>query len=98
MPLPQSLDHLILFLLIDATTHLPQIPSFLTQNFTLTPGGVHADGATSNTLILLADGCYIKLICFIDPVKAAEHWWSSSQLRGMERLVFDERLDTGGKL
>jgi hypothetical protein len=71
----QSLDHLILFLPSSPTTHLPLIPPFLTQNFTLTPGGVHADGITSNTLILLADGCYIELVSFIDPSKAAEHWW-----------------------
>jgi hypothetical protein len=71
----QSLDHLVLFLPCDPTTSLPLIPPFLTQNFTLTPGGVHADGITSNTLILLADGCYIELISFIDPGQSAEHWW-----------------------
>ncbi|KAL6712263.1 hypothetical protein ACN47E_000140 [Coniothyrium glycines] len=77
-PQSQSLDHLILFLPLNPTTSLPQIPPFLSQNFTLTPGGFHADGATSNTLILLADGCYMELISFVDTAKAATHWWGPS--------------------
>jgi hypothetical protein len=71
----QSLDHLILFLPADPATKLPRVPSFFEQNFTITSGGFHADGATSNTLILLADGCYIELISFIDDSKADAHWW-----------------------
>jgi hypothetical protein len=70
-----GLDHLILFVPVDPETNLPKVPTFFTKNFTLTPGGVHADGITSNTLILFADGCYIELISFIDPSKAASHWW-----------------------
>lgn len=71
----QSLDHLILFVPVNPETNLPQLPPFLESNFTLTPGGFHADGATSNTLILLADGCYIELISFVDTSKAPSHWW-----------------------
>jgi hypothetical protein len=71
----QSLDHLILFVPVNPETNLPKLPPFFERNFTLTPGGFHADGATSNTLILLADGCYIELISFIDPSKASDHWW-----------------------
>lgn len=71
----QSLDHLILFVPVDPTTKLPKLPTFFENNFALTPGGFHADGATSNTLILLADGCYIELISFIDASKAPSHWW-----------------------
>lgn len=74
-PTPQSLDHLILFVPADPATQLPEVPSFFSDNFTLTPGGFHADGATSNVLILLADGCYIELISFINPSLAPEHWW-----------------------
>lgn len=83
MPPPsQSLDHLILFLPVDPTSKLPRLPSFLPQNFTLTPGGTHADNLTSNTLILLADGCYLELICFIDPsVSVDTHWWASGAHR-----------------
>lgn len=71
----QSLDHLILFLPADASTNLPSVPNLIDSNFTLTPGGFHADGATSNTLILLKDGCYIELISFVDTDKAPSHWW-----------------------
>jgi hypothetical protein len=71
----QCLDHLILFVPVDPTTKLPKVPPFLSDNFTLTPGGFHADGATSNVLILLADGCYIELISFVNPSLAPEHWW-----------------------
>ncbi|OAL53760.1 hypothetical protein IQ07DRAFT_318219 [Pyrenochaeta sp. DS3sAY3a] len=74
----QSLDHLILFVPADPTTNLPLVPPIFTQNFTLTPGGFHADGATSNVLILLADGCYIELISFITPSLAPAHWWGPS--------------------
>jgi hypothetical protein len=71
----QSLDHLILFVPLDPDTKLPKLPPLFEKNFTLTPGGFHADGATSNTLILLADGCYIELISFVDATKAPSHWW-----------------------
>ncbi|KAF2130664.1 hypothetical protein P153DRAFT_338703 [Dothidotthia symphoricarpi CBS 119687] len=78
MPPPtQSLDHLILFVPADPTTNLPRIPPVFAQNFTLTPGGFHADGLTSNVLILLSDGCYIELISFIaqDHDLVSSHWW-----------------------
>jgi hypothetical protein len=71
----QSLDHLILFLPVNPETNLPNVPNLFSNNFTLTPGGVHADGITSNTLILLADGVYIELISFIDSSKVSSHWW-----------------------
>lgn len=77
-PTQQALDHLILFLPVDPSTSFPKIPSFFPKNFTLTPGGVHADNLTSNILILLADSCYIELICFINPsTPAPAHWWAS---------------------
>jgi hypothetical protein len=75
MSATQSLDHLILFVPLDPDTKLPKLPPFFEKNFVLTPGGFHADGATSNTLILLADGCYIELISFVDATKAPSHWW-----------------------
>ncbi|KAG9187291.1 hypothetical protein G6011_05162 [Alternaria panax] len=74
-PLQQCLDHLILFVPANPSTKLPEVPPFFSENFTLTPGGFHADGATSNTLILFADGCYIELISFVNPSLAPEHWW-----------------------
>jgi hypothetical protein len=72
-----ALDHLILFLPA-SPDKTPIIPSSFSKNFTLTPGGTHADGLTANTLILLADGCYLELICFLpqdDPSKITNHWW-----------------------
>ncbi|KAF2243926.1 hypothetical protein BU26DRAFT_523474 [Trematosphaeria pertusa] len=78
-----SLDHLILFLPA-GPNNLPLIPPFLSSNFTLTPGGTHADGLTSNTLILLADGCYIELICFLPSAalsKLQTHWWGPNPAR-----------------
>lgn len=78
----QALDHLILFLPVDPSTDFPKLPAFFEKNFTLTPGGVHADNLTSNILILLADGCYIELICFISPEKPVPtHWWASGTKR-----------------
>ncbi len=78
MATTQALDHLILFLPVDPSTSFPKLPSFFEENFTLTPGGTHADGLTSNVLILLADGCYIELISFISPQKdVSSHWWAS---------------------
>lgn len=75
---PQALDHLILFLPVNPSTRFPRLPAFFEKNFTLTPGGVHADNLTSNVLILLADGCYIELVCFINPiVPVTTHWWAS---------------------
>ncbi|RAR16439.1 hypothetical protein DDE83_000004 [Stemphylium lycopersici] len=77
-PIRQYLDHLILFVPADPDTQLPQVPSCFSDNFTLTPGGFHADGATSNTLIVLSDGCYIELISFLPTASAslvANHWW-----------------------
>lgn len=78
MATTQNLDHLILFLPVDPDTKFPKLPSIFEKNFTLTPGGTHADGLTSNILILLADGCYIELISFVDPSKdVSSHWWAS---------------------
>ncbi|KAF2626170.1 hypothetical protein BU25DRAFT_412003 [Macroventuria anomochaeta] len=73
----QALDHLILFLPVDPNTKFPKLPSF-EKNFALTPGGVHADNLTSNILILLADGCYIELVSFINPnTDVSKHWWAT---------------------
>lgn len=77
----QSLDHLILFVPVNLTTRLPRVPPYLSENFTLTPGGFHADGATSNVLIILSDGCYIELISFVPDAPSSivsDHWWGPS--------------------
>lgn len=69
-----SVDHIII-LLPYATLVNP--PSWITENFTVTPGGRHSDGKTENKLICFRDGTYIELIAFIndDPKKREGHWW-----------------------
>jgi hypothetical protein len=51
------------------------------QNFTITPGGRHADGKTENKLICFQDGSYIELIAFIDddPKHREGHWWGDKK-------------------
>lgn len=69
-----KLDHVILLLPYD---NLSNPPSWLTSNFTLSPGGRHADNKTENRLVLFQDGTYLELIAFIndDPDKRQGHWW-----------------------
>jgi len=68
------LDHIVL--LIPYATLLSP-PSWLTENFTLTPGGTHSDNKTANKLIVFADGSYVELIAFIDdlPTHREGHKW-----------------------
>ncbi|KAK5173800.1 uncharacterized protein LTR77_002481 [Saxophila tyrrhenica] len=68
------LDHVILLL---PYAMLSDPPSWLTDNFTISPGGQHADGKTENRLVLFRDGTYLELIAFIndDPEKRKGHWW-----------------------
>lgn len=73
MPTPQ-IDHIIILL---PYADITNPPPWLTANFTISPGGRHADDKTENRLIPLADGSYIELIAFIDddPARRAGHWW-----------------------
>ncbi|KDQ18544.1 hypothetical protein BOTBODRAFT_514801 [Botryobasidium botryosum FD-172 SS1] len=63
------------------------IEHFESLGFKVIPGGQHADGLTSNALIVLQDGTYLELIAFDHPPshyppysearKAREsHWWA----------------------
>ncbi|WVF68291.1 hypothetical protein IAT40_003056 [Kwoniella sp. CBS 6097] len=74
--LPQvQLDHVVVLLPLD---HLRNPPSWLTDNFTIIPGGKHAGGVTENSLILLQDGVYIELISFSEGTSEegrAKHFW-----------------------
>lgn len=68
------LDHIVI--LIPYSTLL-NLPAWLTDAFTISPGGRHADGVTENKLILFSDGVYLELIAFV-PGKEAErarHRW-----------------------
>ncbi|EWC47106.1 hypothetical protein DRE_03475 [Drechslerella stenobrocha 248] len=74
--LPAALDHVIVLL---PYKELQEPPKWLADNFTITPGGKHADGKTENKLIVFPDGTYIELIAFIDdkPENRAGHWWGN---------------------
>ncbi|KAJ4396576.1 hypothetical protein N0V93_000797 [Gnomoniopsis smithogilvyi] len=68
------LDHIVI--LVPYSTLL-NLPTWLTDAFTISPGGRHADGVTENKLILFSDGVYLELIAFV-PGKEAErerHRW-----------------------
>ncbi|OJK04265.1 hypothetical protein ASPACDRAFT_1895563 [Aspergillus aculeatus ATCC 16872] len=77
MPPQPHLDHIVL--LVSHST-LESLPSRLTETFHLAPGGTHADGLTTNKLILLQDGVYLELIAFVDdisPEKRRSHRWGT---------------------
>lgn len=69
-----QMDHIVLLL---PYKYLTDPPKWLTSNFTLSPGGRHADNKTENRLILFRDGTYLELIAFIDddPARREGHWW-----------------------
>lgn len=68
------LDHIIILL---PYALLLDPPKYLTNQFTISPGGRHGDNKTENRLIIFADGSYIELIAFIDddPAHREGHWW-----------------------
>lgn len=68
------IDHVIILV---PYSYLEHPPSWIKDNFVLSPGGKHADGRTENRLILLQDGSYLELIAFIDDNEALRkgHWW-----------------------
>ena len=72
------IDHIVILL---PYSELVSPPSWLTNNFTITPGGIHSDNCTENKLILFQDGTYIELIAFIndDPARREEHRWGKKQ-------------------
>lgn len=69
-----NLDHVVILLPYD---YLENPPSWIKDNFTISPGGRHGDNKTENRLILFQDGTYLELIAFIndDPEKRKGHWW-----------------------
>lgn len=71
---PTQLDHVVLLL---PYRDIVNPPDWITKNFTISPGGKHADGRTENRLIMFKDGTYLELIAFIndDPEKRKGHWW-----------------------
>ncbi|KAK0648484.1 glyoxalase-like domain-containing protein [Cercophora newfieldiana] len=70
-----TLDHIVI--LISPET-LANLPPWLTNSFTITPGGRHSNNITENKLILFQDGVYIELIAFIEgtspDIRKATRW------------------------
>jgi hypothetical protein len=61
--MPLSLDHLIITV-ADLDTAMKD---YTARGYTVRFGGVHADGATHNALIVFADGSYIELLAKTSP-------------------------------
>lgn len=69
------LDHIVILV---SETSLRQLPGKLEHALVVAEGGDHADGLTTNRLILFQDGVYIELIAFFDgvaPEKRKAHRW-----------------------
>jgi catechol 2,3-dioxygenase-like lactoylglutathione lyase family enzyme len=64
------IDHIVILV-----RDLPAaMDDYTTLGFTVTPGGIHAGGATHNALVTFADGSYLELIAFRH--EAPDHiWW-----------------------
>ncbi|TVY47064.1 hypothetical protein LOCC1_G002968 [Lachnellula occidentalis] len=88
------LDHIIILI---PHAHLIDLPAWLTENFTITSGGRHADNKTENKLICFKDGSYIELISFIndDPVLREGHWWGKKTF-GIIDFAFTSKGRGGG--
>ncbi|KYK56527.1 hypothetical protein DCS_03527 [Drechmeria coniospora] len=70
-----TLDHIVI--LVSQET-LERLPTRLHGLLTVAPGGVHADGLTSNKLILFEDGVYIEFVAFfanVDAERRRRHRW-----------------------
>ncbi|KUI55583.1 hypothetical protein VP1G_02959 [Cytospora mali] len=68
------LDHIVLLLPHETLVNLP---SWLTDSFTVLEGGRHAGGVTENKLILFQDGVYLELIAFVpgkDEGRESHNW------------------------
>jgi len=65
-----AIDHVVI-LVHDLATAMND---YAALGFTVTPGGVHADGATHNALVAFADGSYLELLAFRR--ETPDHiWW-----------------------
>lgn len=76
-----SLDHLVILVPDLATA----ITGYTALGFTVVPGGTHADGATHNALVVLADGSYLELIAFLRD--APQHRWGGHAARGHSGFI-----------
>lgn len=92
--IPVQIDHIIILL---PYSQLVSPPSWVTDNFTISPGGVHSDGRTENRLVLFQDGTYIELIAFIndDPALREGHRLGHKQF-GIVDFALTTPTDPGG--
>lgn len=85
------------------------ISHFKELGFEVFPGGTHADGLTENALVVLADGVYIELIQFTQPVSAypegsearhkrETHWWASMKENGWIDFALGDLTEGAGSL
>jgi len=58
-----QIDHIVLLV---STPFFENPPSWITDNFTITPGGRHTGQASRNKLIIFADGTYLELFNWYD--------------------------------
>ncbi|TFK46356.1 hypothetical protein OE88DRAFT_1638375 [Heliocybe sulcata] len=65
-PATNVLDHIVH--LTPPGTVAEATEQWRSLGFTVVPGGTHADGLTSNALVVLQDGVYIELISFVHPI------------------------------
>lgn len=71
------LDHIVILVSHETLLGLSDRIQHL---FIVAPGGTHADGLTSNKLVLLPDGVYIEFIAFfpdVGPEKRKNHRWGN---------------------
>lgn len=89
------LDHIVV--LVPYQT-LVDPPKWLADAFIISPGGRHGDDKTENRLILLADGCYLELIAFIDddPQRREGHWWGMKRTWSIVDVAFSTSGDGSG--
>lgn len=63
--MPQTqIDHIVLLLSPDEFQNLP---SWLSDNFSIMDGGTHSKGTSQNKLILFQDGTYLELFSWVSP-------------------------------
>jgi len=59
-----QLDHIILLM---TPADFKNVPSWLSDNFTIIDGGKHSKGTSQNKLIIFQDGTYLELFSWVDP-------------------------------
>ena len=59
-----QIDHIIILV---SPSDFTNIPSWLSQNFTIIEGGTHSKGTSRNKLIIFKDGTYLELFSWTDP-------------------------------